>query len=134
MEQPDAKINQEHGRRYWEGVNADIAGMLGGFPEVNRTDLVSSKAFLAKLGIGSGPGLRTVSSVLEGGAGYVFPPVHDIFPVADARRRRIRRITKGLLLNVAKEVEVIEPSEKFTNEGLRGQIGVRHIFNVGLED
>lgn len=46
---------------------------------------------------------------------------------------RIGRITKGLLLDVAREVDVIEPVARFT-DALRGHPGVRTIFNVGLED
>ena len=45
----------------------------------------------------------------------------------------IGRVTEGLLLGVADEVDVIEPFAKFT-AALQGKPGVRHIFNVGLED
>jgi len=47
--------------------------------------------------------------------------------------RSIGRITAGLLLDVAEEVDVIEPITKFTNE-LEKCAGVRTIFNVGLEE
>lgn len=50
-------------------VNADVNGMLGGFPYISKIDLQGSRNFLAKLGIGTKQGLRTVESVLEGGAG-----------------------------------------------------------------
>lgn len=43
--------------------------MLGGFPYVSRIDLQGSRNFLAKFGIGTKPGLKTVGSALEGGAG-----------------------------------------------------------------
>jgi len=43
--------------------------MLGGFPHISRVDLQGSRTFLAKLGIGTKEGLRTVGSALEGGAG-----------------------------------------------------------------
>ena len=48
------------------------------------------------------------------------------------RARRIGRITSGLLLDVAENVDVIEPVAKFTAE-LAGVAGVRDVFNVGLE-
>lgn len=48
-------------------------------------------------------------------------------------RDSIGRVTEGLLLGVADEVDVIEPFAKFT-AALQGKPGVRHIFNVGLED
>lgn len=62
-------------RSYWEGVNADIDGMLGGIPsiagfsQVSKVDLQGSRSFLAKLGIGKKNGRRTVENALEGGAG-----------------------------------------------------------------
>lgn len=77
----DSRISREEGLRYWEGISADVSGMLGGFPRVSKVDLQGSCAFLAKLGIGSaaaagrtraggsGGGLREVDRALEGGAG-----------------------------------------------------------------
>ncbi|KAL1840056.1 hypothetical protein VTJ49DRAFT_832 [Mycothermus thermophilus] len=114
-EKVDARISREHGRRYWEGVDATVDGMLGGFPHVSRVDLRGSHNFLAKLGIGSKPGLRMAARVLEGGAG-------------------IGRITRGLLLDgIASEVDVIEPIAKFT-AALQDTPGVGRIFTMGLED
>lgn len=45
----------------------------------------------------------------------------------------IGRVTQGLLANVAANIDIVEPVGKFTAQ-LRGQPGVRHIFNVGLEE
>lgn len=45
---------------------------------------------------------------------------------------RIGRITRGLLLDVAKQVDVVEPVAKFT-DSLRNVSGIRTINNVGLE-
>ena len=45
----------------------------------------------------------------------------------------IGRITKGLLLEVAHHVDVIEPVPKFTAL-LKDTPGVRTIFNIGLDD
>lgn len=66
---PDSRINTKDGRQYWEAVNADVDGMLGGFPYVTKVDLQGSKNFLAKMGIGNKEGLRIVQSAMEGGAG-----------------------------------------------------------------
>lgn len=74
---PDAMINRDDGRKYWETVEADVNGMLGGIPlvegfsNISRIDLQGSRSFLAKLGIGKQQGRRVVGSALEGGAGYV---------------------------------------------------------------
>lgn len=73
---PDALINKDDGRKYWEGVDANANGMLGGlltepgFANLSRVDLLGSRSFLAKLGIGARNGLRIVDTALEGGAGY----------------------------------------------------------------
>ena len=67
------------------------------------------------------------------------PPVNP-FPSFDAGAPfspanafcSIGRITSGLLLDVAEQVDVIEPVAKFTAK-LQGVAGVRDVFNVGLE-
>ncbi len=70
-------INKADGRNYWNSVNADVDGMLGGIPSlegysfVSRVDLQGSRSFLAKLGIGTRNGRRKVVNALEGGAGLV---------------------------------------------------------------
>ncbi|KAH8653410.1 alpha-N-methyltransferase NTM1 [Xylariales sp. PMI_506] len=110
---PDSLINHQESIQYWESVDADVNGMLGGFPAVSKVDLRGSRAFLAKLGIGKTKGLRRANRALEGGAG-------------------IGRITQGLLIDVADSVDIIEPVAKFT-KALEGQPGVGRIFNVGLE-
>ncbi|KAM3515526.1 hypothetical protein MY11210_000899 [Beauveria gryllotalpidicola] len=112
---PDSLIRKEDGLAYWRNVTPDVDGMLGGVPAIfgpiSRVDLQGSRTFLARLGIGSS---RKVSYCLEGGAG-------------------IGRITKGLLVNVAEHVDVVEPIAKFT-DALRGKKGVRRVLNMGLED
>ncbi|EHK41109.1 hypothetical protein TRIATDRAFT_301789 [Trichoderma atroviride IMI 206040] len=117
---PDSFISKEDGLNYWEGVSADIDGMLGGIPSVKgfsgilRSDLQGSRTFLAKLGIGAKQGRQKLATALEGGAG-------------------IGRVTEGLLIPLADEVDVIEPVAKFT-AGLQGKEGVRHVYNMGLQD
>jgi len=117
MEKP---INTQAGRQYWQASSADDDGMLGGvlsqqgFSSVSRVDLQGSRTFLARLGVGTKRGRKSLDCVLEGGAG-------------------IGRVTKGLLLNVAANVDIVEPIVKFTDQ-IKGHEGVRHIFNVGLEE
>lgn len=65
----DTLISRNEGRKYWEGVDATVDGMLGGFPHVSRVDIRGSRNFLAKLRIGSKPGQRIAARALEGGAG-----------------------------------------------------------------
>jgi protein N-terminal methyltransferase len=46
---------------------------------------------------------------------------------------RIGRITEGLLLAIARKVDIVEPIAKFS-DNLQGKDGIGKIFNVGLED
>lgn len=64
---PDSLIRTENGLQYWSGIDADVNGMLGGFPGISAVDLRGSRAFLVKLGIGKSK--RKVERALEGGAG-----------------------------------------------------------------
>jgi protein N-terminal methyltransferase len=135
-EHPDASINISHSLSYWESVSSDNNGMLGGFPQTSRIDLVGSSTFLAKLR----------RSRL--GAGSPKTPLPLLDRVADCGAG-IGRITKGLLLGVGRRVDVVEPVKKFTDELVaeventgaeaagaeaagKGQVG--EVFNVGLQD
>ncbi|KAI0006371.1 alpha-N-methyltransferase NTM1 [Xylariaceae sp. FL0662B] len=111
---PDSFINKDDGRKYWQCMDASIASMVGVVPDVSEIDLRDSRDFLAQLGIGTGPGLRIIGSALDGGAG-------------------IGRVTQGLLVDVARQVDVMEPIAKFT-EGLKGGDNIREILNIGLEE
>jgi protein N-terminal methyltransferase len=77
VESHDSLINKDDTRQYWNGVDADVNGMLGGVPSlhgfssISKIDLQGSRNFLAKLGIGVKNGQRRVSSALEAGAGFV---------------------------------------------------------------
>ncbi|KAM5353557.1 hypothetical protein ACJ41O_000207 [Fusarium nematophilum] len=110
---PDSLISMDEGKKYWQGIDADVNGMLGGIPAVSKMDLQGSRTFLARLGIGIKMGRKMVPRALEGGAG-------------------IGRVTEGLLLGVAEQVDVIEPITKFT-AALEGKPGVGNTYNVGLE-
>lgn len=76
-ERVEAPVDNAAGKKYWEGLEADVNAMLGGVPMVggffyvSKVDLQGSRSFLAKLGIGSKNGRRRVAAALEGGAGFV---------------------------------------------------------------
>ncbi|CEJ91184.1 hypothetical protein VHEMI06914 [[Torrubiella] hemipterigena] len=110
----DHLVQGSAGAQYWEKVDADVNGMLGGFSSVSAIDLQGSRTFLARFGIGTKGGRKSVTSVVDAGAG-------------------IGRVTKNLLLPIAENVDVIEPVAKFTDR-LKGIEGVRTVYNVGLED
>jgi len=64
----DAQINHQDARDYWQGIDADVNGMLGGFPYISKVDLQGSKNFLVKLGVG-GNGKAKVDRAVDCGAG-----------------------------------------------------------------
>ena len=67
----DAQINHEAARNYWQGIDADVNGMLGGFPYISKVDLQGSKNFLAKVGVGGKSG-KKVCRAVDCGAGSVW--------------------------------------------------------------
>ncbi|OBT99051.1 hypothetical protein VE01_02476 [Pseudogymnoascus verrucosus] len=113
---PDAQIDHSASIEYWSGINADVDGMLGGFPHVSRVDLQGSRALMAKLGVLAGKNegdAKPLRRAVDCGAG-------------------IGRITRGLLLSLADKVDVVEPIKKFT-DALADVPGVGEVYNVGLE-
>lgn len=96
--------------------------MLGGFPEISRTDLKGSANFFAKL--------RREQHPSQSGDGLLHRGVDC--------GAGIGRITAGFLCTVCKVVDVVEPVEKFAQE-VKGQkmVGsgsVGNIYVSGLED
>jgi protein N-terminal methyltransferase len=128
----DSLIVLDDGKKYWEGIEASVSGMLGGQPSLSRIDLQGSKTFLARLGYGIKGGRKKVSRALEGGAGCVFLIRNKPRSTANKYIYRIGRVTEGLLLPMAEFVDVIEPISKFT-ASLGGKPGVDKVYNVGLE-
>lgn len=64
----DAQINHKDALTYWESIDADVNGMLGGFPYISKVDLQGSKNFLAKLGVG-GKNAKKLDRAVDCGAG-----------------------------------------------------------------
>ncbi|KAK6584592.1 hypothetical protein PZA11_002816 [Diplocarpon coronariae] len=111
----DAQINHTDALNYWQSIDADVNGMLGGFPHISKVDLQGSKNFLSKLGIGGkSENGKKLGRAVDCGAG-------------------IGRITEGLLLNIVTTVDIVEPIAKFANS-LEGRAGIGHIFVASLED
>lgn len=67
----DHLVDGAAGKAYWEAVDADLNGMLGGFGSVSAIDLQGSRTFLARFGIGAKKGRKAVTSVIDAGAGCV---------------------------------------------------------------
>ncbi|RKF81600.1 Alpha N-terminal protein methyltransferase 1 [Golovinomyces cichoracearum] len=143
----DSKICQKNSREYWQGINADIEGMLGGFAHISDIDLKGSKRFLDSMNVGENHNMLT--RAVDCGAGnpqfafllnIALNPAHRHFGLLVNSQLTvgiclcsIGRITKGLLLGLAKTVDIVEPIVKFSNV-LKGTKGVGEIYSVGLED
>ncbi|KAF8412770.1 hypothetical protein HHK36_000740 [Tetracentron sinense] len=85
-----------NGVGYWEGVEASLDGVLGGYGHVNDADVKGSEAFLKFL-------------------------LSDRFPDAASNRHLVAldcgsgigRVTKNLLLRYFNEVDLVEPGSHF---------------------
>ncbi|KAL7271007.1 hypothetical protein RUND412_006264 [Rhizina undulata] len=118
----DDSIDTQKQLQYWNSVEATDNGMLGGYSQISRIDLVGSKTFLAKLKLPTPPSPRRI---VDCGAG-------------------IGRITKGLLTKLGENtiVDIVEPVKKFTDEitggdefkAERGMGRIGEVFNVGIEE
>mmetsp|Transcript_1893 Transcript_1893/g.3770 ORF Transcript_1893/g.3770 Transcript_1893/m.3770 type:complete len:256 (-) Transcript_1893:41-808(-) len=76
---------------YWESQEATLAGVLGGYPDTHAPDIRESRRFLSYLGKLASP--PSWSLALDCGAG-------------------IGRVTRGLLLDIFEQVELLEPNER----------------------
>lgn len=112
---PDSHINHAAALAYWRSTPATVSGVLGGYPEVSRTDLQGSHNFLYKL--------RRASKT---------------FPLGHPKKLRrvvdcgagIGRVTEGFLSKIADVVDIVEPVKEFT-QGIETE---GEVYNVGLEE
>jgi protein N-terminal methyltransferase len=118
---PDSNISTESALEYWNNIPATVNGMLGGYPQISRTDLRGSLNFLAKLRKG---GSTTASAGLlkrcvDCGAG-------------------VGRISSGFLSKVCEIIDIVEPVEKFARQAeaaaMSGEGQVGEVYVMGLED
>eukprot|EP00850_Spirogloea_muscicola_P021564 SM000253S09053 [mRNA] locus=s253:32573:34498:- [translate_table: standard] len=87
----------ERGVKYWEGVEASVDGVLGGYGTVSGRDIAESAAFLrdafgAQLAASTADGRRLVAADCGAGVG---------------------RVTQHLLRHFFHEVDLIEPVDHF---------------------
>lgn len=81
----------DKGASYWSGQEANLRGIMGGYPETSAPDLRESKGFLKLLR--DTPTPPVFGTVLDCGAG-------------------IGRVTSGLLLHEFQIVDLVEPNER----------------------
>ncbi|KAG8639245.1 hypothetical protein MANES_14G126000v8 [Manihot esculenta] len=98
------------GVAYWEGVEASVDGVLGGYGQVNDADVKGSEAFLqtllSELFVDSGIGRHLVA--LDCGSG-------------------IGRITKNLLIRYFNEVDLLEPVSHFLDAARESLVNENHM-------
>ncbi|XP_020536072.1 alpha N-terminal protein methyltransferase 1 isoform X2 [Jatropha curcas] len=108
----DNKKNQWYrdGVGYWEGVEASVDGVLGGYGCVNDVDVKSSEAFLqtlfSELFVDGGIGRHLVA--LDCGSG-------------------IGRVTKNLLIRYFNEVDLLEPVSHFLDAARESLVHDNHM-------
>ena len=105
---PDSLIDAPAALNYWSQTPPTLAGILGGYPQISRTDLAGSRSFLAKLrrgpnGAFASGGSRWKGGVVDCGAG-------------------IGRVAGGFLKGVVDQgssnsrgVDVVEPVGQFVD-------------------
>lgn len=101
LDEPDTDTNKSKRRQwysngisYWEGVEASVDGVLGGYGHVNDIDVKGSDAFLKTLLPARFGAERRNLVALDCGSG-------------------IGRVTKNLLLTHFREVDLVEPVSHF---------------------
>ncbi|XVE89429.1 hypothetical protein DITRI_Ditri19aG0200900 [Diplodiscus trichospermus] len=110
----DSKKTQwyREGVAYWEGVEASVDGVLGGFGQVNDADIKGSEAFLNTLlherFAGGGRNQRLVALDLRRSLLRVLS-----LSLSQDCGSGIGRITKNLLIRYFNEVDLLEPVSHF---------------------
>lgn len=113
----DSQISIPNQVSYWQNINPDVTGMLGGFPQVSRIDVQFSRNFIQKLRrldakngvkVESQPQSQAASDSTENPM-KSFAFQHALEPGAG-----IGRVTLNLLAPLCAKIDIIEPIEKFT--------------------
>ncbi|KAF3480886.1 DUF858 domain protein [Arthroderma uncinatum] len=126
---PNTRVDNAGAVEYWNTVRPNISGMLGGYPEISRVDLLSSQSFLAKV-------RRLFPSV--GGIAVAASVQLPLLSLGVDCGAGIGRVTEGLLSKVCEVVDIVEPVEAFARvlrEGkLKAEGKVGDIYVTGLEN
>ncbi|CAN6465534.1 unnamed protein product [Victoria cruziana] len=99
------------GVSYWEGIEASVDGVLGGYGHVNQSDVKGSESLLGEILLNRLPGKRRLVA-LDCGSG-------------------IGRVTRNLLLRYFNEVDLVEPVSHFL-ETARQSLAVEKELDSGL--
>ncbi|EFR05382.1 DUF858 domain-containing protein [Nannizzia gypsea CBS 118893] len=127
---PDRLVDNAGAVEYWETVEPNIKGMLGGYPEISRVDLLSSRSFLATV--------RRMLPSIQGGTAVAattrLPPLRLGVDCGAG----IGRVTEGLLSKECEVVDIVEPVEAFAKVLIEGRLKaegrVGDVYITGLEN
>ena len=144
----DSYISHQDATAYWNTQQASVSGMLGGLPQVSRTDIQGSKNFFAKLHRRSKTldrrnrqDNRVVDSAQPDNNALESPNAQgDEFAVDRAVDcgAGIGRITLNFLSTIAHTTDIVEPISRFTDNvttssaSENGRVG--RIYNLGLQE
>jgi protein N-terminal methyltransferase len=92
----DSSVKHHKASEYWKKVPATLEGVLGGYPELTKVDLRSSKNFLENL-------LKKFN-------------ITDCYDRALDCGAGIGRVTQGLLVQLYNKVDLVEMCQKFLDE------------------
>lgn len=124
-------------QQYWKQIPATIDGMLGGYSNINFTDIRGSQDFIKDVfkmkpspnkncALDCGAGMVSFNSVVAYGHSINFCNVLGI-----------GRVTKHLLIPIFNTVDIVEQDEHFANSvreyvGNSSKLGT--IYNLGLQE
>jgi len=105
------------GVKYWDGVDATVDGVLGGYGKVTDVDIKESCAFLLALQDRNLLSLSEPTRAVDCGAG-------------------IGRISEGMLCKMFTCVDLVEPVKHFLDRAreLLGSKNAKNFYQVGLQD
>ena len=141
----DSQISTADQLTYWQNIDPDVNGMLGGFPQVSRIDVQFSRNFIHKLrrlDAKSGP-MNTNPNQNNNKAPAVGEPDNKqtyVFQHALEPGAGIGRVTLNLLALLCAKIDIIEPIEKFTavltapDSPLVKQQQLTRVWNVPLQE
>lgn len=110
----------KNAQQYWSKIEPTLDGMLGGLSVIDSTDIKGSSRFLSEL--------------------FKMKPTPESHRTLDCGAG-IGRVTKNLLINYFKKVDLVEQDSNFVRKAndylsVNGQLNekIGTIFNVGLQD
>ncbi|WVN89180.1 uncharacterized protein L203_104396 [Cryptococcus depauperatus CBS 7841] len=118
VRKPAPDPNYEKGLEYWDGIEASVDGVLGGFGTgpVPHIEQLSSRLLLLSML----PSLSPFSNPLCPSIAPLTPPAHR--RVALDVGAGIGRVTRNVLIPLFDDVVLVEPVEKFVGEAYRSAV------------